>query len=194
MVAVALHRGARLEIVTSSEQRAIETVEPGSFHIVNFGPLLAARAGRTGVALVSVQPHGTGAGPNLVISPLQAEYLAPGEAVKRMPALAEMSSTGLRGLFLSSGATGRFAMTPGVVGRCSLALRAATDGGPLRVTATVGTEVHSGTVSGGGSVLRIGPFSHASAFLSLAVAGRPGSRPAGVYIGEARFVPLSPRA
>jgi len=77
LVAFAPQRSARLEVLTSTEQRGLSPVDSRVPEVLNFGPFLASRHGRTGVAFTSVQPHSANIGASLVLSPLQAEYLAP---------------------------------------------------------------------------------------------------------------------
>ena len=92
MAVVAPKRVARLEILTSEGQRAIVSVRTGSFQVITFGPLLTSKPGRIGLALISVAARSSAPGPNLLISPIQAQYLAQNELVTRMPALAELGN------------------------------------------------------------------------------------------------------
>lgn len=174
LVAFAPQRSARLEILTSTEQRGLVPVNSGTLQVISFGPFLASKHGRTGVALKSVQPHGANVGARLLLSPLQAEYLAPGEAVMRMPALAELGPNGLRGMQIASGATAHLKITPGISGRCMVTLTAVGVGGASRITAAVGNEVHSALVGSHSAVVRIGPFSHPSSILSLSASSHAG--------------------
>jgi hypothetical protein len=193
MVAVAPQGSARLEILTSTDQKGIAPVYSGALQVINFGPFLAPKHGRTGVALKSVQPHDAKVGARLLLSPLQAEYLAPGEAVMRMPALAELGTNGLRGMNIPSGVKARFQVTPGISGRCMVTLKAAGIGGTLRVTAVVGNETHSVFVGSRPTVLHIGPFSHPGADVSLNVSrGRYASTR--LFLSDVRLTVAGPHA
>ncbi len=191
-VAVVRHGSARLEILTSEGQRSIELVRTGPYQVTNFGPLLAPKRGRIGLALNSVQPQSSSAGPSLVLSPLQAEYLTKGEWVTGMPALAEIGPGGLRGVSLGSGTTTRFAMTPGIGGRCRVTLQGASTGGTLRVTVTVGHEIHSALVHSRPTVVYIGPFSHTSSVLSMTVSTPAGKSNGSLFVSDMRFVAAQP--
>jgi len=194
MVAFAPQRSARLEILTSTEQRGLVPVNSGSLQVINFGPFLASKHGRTGVALKSVQPHGAKVGARLLLSPLQAEYLAPGEAVMRMPALAELGPNGLRGMWIASGVTARLKITPGISGRCMVTLTAAGVGGTLRVTAAIGNETHSVLVGSRPAVMHVGPFSHPSGILSLSASSPAGHASTRFIVNNVRLVAAPPRA
>jgi hypothetical protein len=194
LVAVAPQRSARLEILTSTEQRGLAPINSGAFQVISFGPFLAPKHGRTGVALMSVESHSAKAGARLLLSPLQAEYLAPGEAVMRMPALAERGPDGLRGMHIVNGVTARFRITPGVSGRCMVTLKAAGVGGALRITAAVGKETRSTFVGGRPAVVHIGPFSHSSSVLSLNASSRGGHTSTRLFISDLRLTATPPRA
>jgi hypothetical protein len=191
MVVFAPDRSARLELITSNEQKSIESTTRGRFQIINFGPLRASNGKQVGIALATVQARNPYPGPRLIISPLQAEYLLPGQAVMRMPALAETGPQGAPGIYIPAGITGRFAMTPGITGRCILTMRAGATAGPVQVTAAVGHELRSVIVGTRETVVSIGPFSHAAGVVSLTVAPRRG-RPGSVFIGDLRFVAARP--
>jgi hypothetical protein len=184
---------ARLEILTSEGQRAIEVVRTGRYSVTNFGPLIAPRRGRIGLALSSVQPRSSSIGPSLILSPLQAEYLSAGEWVTGMPALAQIGPGGLRGVYLAIGSTTQFAMSPGIRGRCDVALQGTGVGGALRVTVTVGREVRSTLVSGRLGVVTLGPFSRASTVLSMTVESRAGELKRTLFLSDLRFVAAAPR-
>jgi len=187
-VAVAQHGPARLEVLTSEGQRAIEAASAGPFQVLNFGPLLAPARGGVGLALSSLQLRSNSPGPKLVLSPLQAEYLAPGEWITGMPALAEMGPGGLRGVYLSRGSTTRFAMTPGVRGRVNLTLLAASVGGGMQVTVAVGSEARSTQLNGGPSAVQVGPFKSAEAVVSVSVRAPAGGSNPTLFISNMRFV------
>ena len=169
VVAVARHGPARLELLTSEGQRVIESVGTGPFQLVNVGPLLAPASGGVGLALSSLRPDSADRGPNLVLSPLQAEYLAPGEWVTSMPALHETGPSGLRGLYLERGSTTQFAMTPGVKGACTLAIQGAGVRGAVEVAVTVGSQVRRTRIGGTRGLISVGPFSQAAGVISIAV-------------------------
>jgi hypothetical protein len=194
VVAFAPGRSARLAMLTSNEQRAIGLVDPGKFQVITFGPLIAPAHGPIGIALSSVQPESSGQGADLLLSPLQAEYLEPGEAVMRMPALAEPGPDGSRGLYVTGGVTARFAMTPGIVGSSVVALQGATVAGFAHVTVRVGAETHSAVASNRMKTILIGPFSHAASVLSMTLGGFPGSAKVSVFIKDLRFASARPGA
>jgi hypothetical protein len=187
-VVVAQHGPARLELLTTEGQRVVQAVGAAPFQVVNLGPLLAPAHGGVGVAVSSIQPHSNSPGPSLILSPLQAEYLPPGEYVTGMPALEEVGPGGLRGVYLRAGSTTRFAMTPGVRCACSLALRGASVGGSLQVSLTVGSEVRSSTVTSRSAVVRIGPFSQAGSVVSLGVRQPASGSNGSLFVGDLRFV------
>jgi hypothetical protein len=183
-----VRHSARLEVLTSEGQRAIELVEAGHYRLTNFGPLLDSRRGPIGVALTTVQPQSPVRGANIIFSPLQAEYLAKGQWVTGIPALAAVGPEGLRGVSLANGSTTQFQMTAGIHGRCELLLEGVGVGGPLRVSVTVGTQVRSAVVSGHRTVMRIGRFAHPDSVLSLSVSSMPRSPEADLFIHDMRFV------
>jgi hypothetical protein len=168
-VAVARHGPARLELLTSEGQRVVQSVGTDPFQLINVGPLLAPTSGGVGLALSSLRPNSAGAGPNLILSPLQAEYLAPGEWVTTMPALDEPGPGGLRGLYLERGSATRFAMTPGVKGACTLAIQGAGVRGSVELAVTVGSQVRRARMSGTPRVVAVGPFSQAAGVISVSV-------------------------
>jgi hypothetical protein len=187
VVVVAPHGPAHLAIRTTEGQLAIEPVHPGPYQVNNFGPLLAPKRQPISLDLTSVQPNSNSPGPSLVVSPLQAEYLAPGEWVKGMPALAETGPGGLRGLYLTSGSTTPFAMTPGIHGRSVLAIHGASVGQAVRVAVTVGAEAHTALVPSHPSVTYVGPFAEASSLLSMTVSTPEGGSSGNLFIGNLRF-------
>jgi hypothetical protein len=187
-VAVAQHGPARLEVLTSEGQRAIEPTGKGPFRVLNFGPLLAPARGGVGLAISSLQLQSNSPGPSLVLSPLQAEYLAPGEWVTSMPALAEVGPGGLRGVYLASGSTTRFAMTPGVRGSTNLSLLGATVGGAVQITVTVGAEVRSARLDGGPTVVQIGPFKNPGSIVSVGVSPTARGANPTLFTSKMRFV------
>jgi hypothetical protein len=191
-VVVAQHGAARLEMLTSEGQKLIEPVGAGPFQLINAGPLLAPARGGVGLAFTSLQPQGGSHGPSLILSPLQAEYLAPGEWVTSMPALAEIGPGGRRGVYLPSGSTTRFAMTPGVRGGCNLMLQGVAAGGTVQVTVTVGSEARAAAVGPTPSVVNIGHFPHASEVLSLAVNTAAGKSRASLFVSNVRFLASAP--
>jgi len=194
MVAVAPQGSARLEILTSTNQKGITPVNAGASQVISFGPFLASKHGRTGIALKSVQPHDAKVGARLLLSPLQAEYLAPGEPVMRMPALAELGPNGLRGMNIPNGVTARLQIAPGISGRCMVTLKAAGIGGTLRVTAAVGNETHSVLVGSRPAVIHIGPFLHPSSVLSLSASSRGAYASTRLFLSNVRLVAAPPRA
>jgi hypothetical protein len=188
VVAVARAGPARLRVLTSEGQQVTESVGTGPFQVVNFGPLLAPKSGPVLVAVSSLQPKSALPGPSLALSPLQAEYLAPGEWVTGMPALAETGPGGLRGLYVGGGSTTRFAIAPGVSGGGSVTLRGASVGGSTQVTVTVGSEARSARIGSSPTVLHLGPFSQASGVLSLSVGAFAGGAKGSLFISDMRFV------
>ena len=157
--------------------------------MINFGPLLSGKRRQpTGIALLSVQPHSANAGDDLRLS-LQAEYLAPGEALMRMPALAELGPAGSRGLSIARGVNARFQMTPGVTGPCMVALRGASVGGNLQVAIAIGNQRRSALVQGRPAVTYIGPFSRTGSTLTLTAIVPAGRRNGSLFLSNVRFVP-----
>jgi hypothetical protein len=175
-------------MLTSEGQRVSEAVTNSPFQPVNFGPLLAPKHGGIGLALATLQLGGSSPGPTLLLSPLEGEYLAAGEWVTGMPALAEPGPHGLRGLYLRGGSRASFAMTPGIAGRCILALTSASIGTVMQVTVSVGGETRSAFVGSASSVVYLGPFAHSADVLSL-TAGAPAQRTAYLFISDMRFTP-----
>ncbi len=108
VVAYAPSGDARLEVVTSSEQRMLQPVEQGTPQVVNLGPLRSSGGRPIGVAFSSIAAHGTQAGPRLILSPIQVEYLAQGQALFPMPALAVAGPEGSRGLSIGAGMLVKF--------------------------------------------------------------------------------------
>lgn len=192
MVVDAPQRSARLEILTSDEQRDISLVSTGAPQVITFGPLLALKRGRIGAALTSVEPRRPVPGADLLLSPIQARYLAPGESVTRMPALAELGPRGLRGLYVTQRVNARFAMTPGIKGPCTVALHGASVGGALRVAVTIGARTLSVLVGTSTTVVHIGPFPYASAVISMTATTIAGNSRASLFISDLRFIPAPP--
>jgi hypothetical protein len=192
-VAVARHGPARLSLETSEGVRAALPVGTGPFEVINFGPISAPSHGPVDVTLSSERPEGGTTGPNLVLSPLQAEYRQPGEWVVGMPALAEPGPGGLRGVFLAGRSTTRFAITPGVKCRCLVDLGGAAISGRAKVTVTVGKESRSAFVSSRPSKVSFGPFSQSAAVLAVSVGSATKSPTGRLFVSEIRFVPARPR-
>jgi hypothetical protein len=190
LVAFAPRGAARLEILTSEQERAIVLVHAGGYEVINYGPLLSgAGLHRIGLALSSVQPHSASVGADLLLSPLQSEYLAPGQAVVRMPALAETGPAGARGLLIARDVDAQFRITPGVTGRYMVALKGESIGSALHVTITVGNQRHSVLVRTGPAVSYVGPFSHADSVLSLRATAAVGRTGGGLLVSSVRLVP-----
>jgi hypothetical protein len=184
---------ARLEILTSTGQREIAPIQSHAFHAIAFGPLLTGKQRAIGVAVKSVQPHGAGAGAPLLLSPVEASYLTPGQAVMGMPALAQEGPGGLRGIEIADSTTTRFHITPGVTGSCTVAVDAAATSGTVRITAVVGRETRSAIVDARLSVVQLGPFPRPSGVVSLHATG-VGDRRAreNLFVSDLRIAPASP--
>src|SRR5215210_4505665 len=87
---VASPRGpARLQLLTAAGERALANVSHPGVAVINFGPLRVTNRGALPLALFSIHPRTARRGPPLVVSPIQAVYLRAGEAMRRMPAIAE---------------------------------------------------------------------------------------------------------
>jgi hypothetical protein len=192
-VVVAQHGPARLTLQPSEGQRAVAPVGTGTFEVINFGPLLTPRQGPLDVTLSSEQPQVNATGPSLVLSPLQAEYRQAGQWVTGMPALAQAGPGGLRGLHLASGTTTRFAMTPGVDGRCVVALQGAAVRGRVKVTVTVGREGRSAFLNSRSATANLGPFRHSAPVLTVTVGSMTGSARSSLFVRDIRFVPVKSR-
>jgi hypothetical protein len=192
-VAVARHGPARLVLTTSEGVRSAVPVGTGSFDVVTFGPLPTPSRGPVDVTVKSEAPHGGAAGPALVLSPLQAEYRRPGEWVGGMPALAQAGPGGLRGLYLATGSTTRFAMTPGVKCPCVIELEGAAVPAPVEVTIAIGRELHSTSVSNAPSKLSVGAFSRWAASLTVSVSSPAGSPKSNLFISDMGFAAANPR-
>lgn len=188
VAATARGRAGRLELLTSTEDRAIQPVGTGSAQVLNYGPLHAAPGRSTGVALMAVAQSGASPGPPLVLSPIQAVFLAPGEALMRMPALAEPGPGGVRGLFVPAGASASFPVTPGMRGPAALRLRGAANRTGIAITVSDGTETRSNAIPRGRSTTVLGTFAHPGGLLSLSVHA-PAGHGAGVFIERLGFVP-----
>jgi hypothetical protein len=188
MVAVASGPG-QLRVLTSEGQQVSQAVgQGGPFQLINVGPLLAPPGSSVGLALSSTRPGGRSPGPTVLISPLQAEYLAPGQAAMSMRALAEIGPGGQRGSYLAAGSATRFAMTPGVAGPAYLAIRGAAFGRSLPVAVTVGGEARSGTADERPGVTYIGPFAHTAEVVAISVP-TPAQANASLFVSDIRFVP-----
>jgi hypothetical protein len=168
---VVAHAGpARLVVLTSEGQRLVEPVGASPFQVVNVGPLLAPAHGGVGVALSTLKPSHEATGPNLIISPVQSEYLQPGDWVAGLPALAEVGPGGARGIYLTGDKVTRFAMTPTVAGPVYVTIRGAGLGHAVPITVTLGGQSRSAAVAVSPGVTRVGPFERADSALSLATA------------------------
>jgi hypothetical protein len=187
LVAVA-QRPARLAVVTSAGQHVTEPVSTGPYARINFGPLVAPPRGPIGLTFSSLQPNSNSPGPRLVLSPPQAHYLAPGEWVTGMPALAEFGPEGQRGLYLVRGSSTLIAMTAGLSGRSDLVLQGAGVGGPVQVAVTVGSEIRQALVGTRLTALRIGPFLNTSAVLSVAVSSAEAGSRGDLFVSHLGFV------
>jgi hypothetical protein len=191
-IAVSQDGRANLALSTSAGQHAAEPIVSAPYSRVNFGPLLVPKSGPIGLTINSLPARGGGAGPRLIVSPVQAEYLAPGEWVTGMPALAEFGPGGQRGVYLASGSTTRFAMTPGIAKRCLLELHAASVGGPISITTTVGRETRTVVLGGDPTVLQVGPFSRSESVVSLSVRSSVASADNSLFISRMRFIAAQP--
>jgi hypothetical protein len=169
--AVVASRGssARLELLTANGERALANVGHPGVAVINFGPLRVTNLGALPLALFSIHSRTKRQGPPLVVSPVQAFYLRAGEAVRRMPAIADPGPRGLRGITLSPGDLVRLAITPGVHGRCRLLLRAVARGGDVVVSATVGGVTHQKVVRSRATLLRFGPYPRTAARVRIRI-------------------------
>jgi hypothetical protein len=192
-VVVAQHGPARLTLRTSEVQGAAAQVGTGPFEVINFGPIVAPAHGPVDVTLRSELPQANAAGPSLVLSPLQAEYRQAGQWVTGMPALAQLGPSGVRGLHLANGTMTRFAMTPGVGGRCIVALQGAATRKQVEVTVTVGSQRRSGFVSRHPSTANLGPFLQSAAVVTVTVGSSDGSSKGSLFVSDMRFVPTKSR-
>jgi hypothetical protein len=186
---VVAHAPARLVLHADRGQTAVTRVGTKPFEVVNFGPVLASGKGPVNVTLTSQRPEHDAAGPNLVLSPLQAEYRQAGEWVTVMPALAPMGPSGLRGAYLPSGSTTRFAMTPGVSGRCVVAVQGAASGAAASVTVTVGGHARSASIGSRPSTVDVGPFPQGAAIVTVKVGATASSSKSGLWVREIRLIP-----
>jgi hypothetical protein len=182
---------ARLELLTANGERALANISHPGVAVINFGPLRVTNRGALPLALFSIHPRTAGHGPPLVISPIQAVYLRAGEAVRRMPAIAEPGPGGLRGIAVFPGDLVRLAITPGVQGRCRLLVRAVTRGAGAVVSATVGGVTRSAFIGPYPTLLYLGPYPRTSTVVRIRVSrsGRGGSR-VRVLLGNSRLVPV----
>jgi hypothetical protein len=187
MVAVAPVGPVRLELLTSQEQRIFEDVGAKPFQVINLGPLIAGSRAGVGLALKLSKITSAAQTPSVVLSPLQAEYLAPGQAVMSMPALAETGPTGERGVYLGSGAVARFAMTPGIAGPCSVTLKGVDVGGRVGVTVTVGSQARSAQIDRQTKAVQFGPFADAQSVIAVRVT-RSGTQDGALFLSDLRFV------
>jgi hypothetical protein len=189
MVVVPTGGPTHLQVETSVGDRVEQPVGVGpSFTLLTFGPLQAPKRGGVGIALRTLSPRGTSPGQNLVISPLQSEYRAPGEWIEVMPALQEPGPNGRRGEYLSLGSTTGVALTPGISGRCALRLEGAAVGGSLRVSATIGHETHSVDVRPHTSTFTLGTFARAGTIATLGVTALPGVKNGFLFLSGMRLV------
>jgi hypothetical protein len=156
--------------------------------VINFGPLRVTNRGAMPLALFSIQSRTSAHGPPLVVSPIEAHYLEVGEAVRRMPTIAERGPGGLRGLPVETGARVRLAITPGVTGRCRLLLRAAAHGNQTAVSATVGGVTRRGFILREPALLNLGPYPRAASVVSLRIGTGPRGSRTRVIIGDVRLL------
>lgn len=187
MVAVSNGRPGQLQILTSEGERTSEPVgQGGPFQVINLGPLLAPPGSGVGLALTSARADGATPGPSILISPLQAEYLAPGQATMSMPAISEAGPGEQRGAYLAAGSATRFDMTAGVQAPVNVAIRGAAFGQSLPVTVTVGSEARSGMAGTGPGVTSIGPFAHTAEVISISLP-TPAHVNASLFVSDIRF-------
>jgi hypothetical protein len=188
---VASPRGpARLELLTANGERGLASVGHPGIAVINFGPLRVTNRDALHLALFSIQASSARRGPPLVVSPLQAVYLRAGEAVRRMPAIAEPGPGGLHGITVFPGDLVRLAITPGVQGRCGLLLHAVAREGDVVVSAIVGGVIRSGVIGRHPTLLYLGPYPRTSRIVRIRVSrsGRGGSR-VRVLLGDSQLVP-----
>ena len=163
-------RTGQLELLTSLSQRAIEPVAATpAYTVVHFGPLRVAGAGALPVALYAIPARRGGRAPQLVVSTLQATYLAPGQAVSRMPALNALGSRDFSGAPIAAGGVASFPVTPGVRGRVQVVVRGEASAGNLSIAATLGTTTRSGVIGATPATLALGPFPAAGRNIVLRV-------------------------
>lgn len=188
MVVAARHPG-RLQVLTSEGQSVVEPIGLSPVQTINLGPLRAPQGRGIGIAVRSLRRRGNGVGPNVVLSPFEAEYLSSGEWVSFMPALATRGPSNTRGVALSAGSSTRFAMTPGIRGACYLELLAASTGGAQILHVTVAGETQSTSLNAHLGPKRIGPFRHATSVLAIRIDAAAPGRAAGVFLTDVHFVP-----
>jgi hypothetical protein len=163
-------QGGQLELLTSLGKRAIATVATSpAYTVVNFGPLRVSGVGTLPIALYAIPARRGARAPQLVVSPPQAIYLAPGQAVSRMPALNALGSSDFSGEPIAEGGVASFRVTPGVRGRVQVVVTGETSAGSLSIAATLGTTTHSGVIGATPATLALGPFPAGGANIVLRI-------------------------
>jgi hypothetical protein len=146
-------------------------VNPRGHAVVNFGPFRVPGAGAIGLALTGVRARSPDPGPPVIISPVEARYLEPGEAIIRQDALRQAGPGGLRGLWLPVGTGAGFRVAPGIGGRVDALLTGASSSGRLEVTVEMAGTKREITVSRDPVSVRVGPFPRVQRVIRLRARG-----------------------
>lgn len=188
-VASAVHKPGRLLLLTNADDKELFSVAagPSSFGLVLSGPLRVPSRGQIFLQLRPIDARTTAIGPPMVISPIQAWYLASGEAIIRMPAL-RAEANGVSGFPVVPGSTAYFRIAPGVHGRVDAIIDAVSAGRPSRVTVSVGGSSHNAALSGAPAPVLLRGYPRAAAEVAVTVPP-PSAGGATVVVGGIRLVP-----
>jgi glycosyltransferase involved in cell wall biosynthesis len=174
---------ARLEILTSVGGRGLEGIsEVRSPQVVTFGPLRAPPRAPIGAALSSVRVDGSARGPRILVSPMEARYLQPGEAVTRPARVSQVGQGGLRGLEVPAGGSARLRITPGIHGPSDVRLRLTGVGNGASIAVTAASVTRRVVVPAHPKTVMVGPVPAVEAVTVQVISGT-------ALIGPVRLVP-----
>ena len=156
-VAYSSPKPARVLLQTSTgEERRFATPGSRRYEVVTLGPIQARPNAVQGVALLRQPP--LDARTRIVLSPFDARWLEPGEAVLRQESLRERGPGGVPGQYVRAGSTTRLSITPGLTGAVDVEITASAVSDPARVQVTLGERRRSARIPARSAVTRLGPF------------------------------------
>ena len=189
-VVVAGKGQARLVLRTSEHKQATAFVGNRAFEVINFGPLPTPTRGPIDITLSSRTSTGEAGGPSLVMSPLQSEFRQAGEWVTPLPALFQPGPAGSRGLYLLPGSSTRFALTPGVRGKCVVVLEGASSRGDVKIAVSMGREAHSVLLRDSLTSANLGPYARSGGVLTESVEPRHAKPASSLFVSHIRLQPV----
>jgi hypothetical protein len=175
---------ARIGIITRDNARAVGTIpEAGKPATITFGPLRTKSDPPIPSAIMSAQLTAAEAGPQILVSPIEAQYLQPGQAVPLPTAAQATGPEGLSGTAIVDGGSTDVDITPGVRGRVRVRVLAVALSGEPELRVSMAGRAEKSGVPPKPRLLQLGPF-RSSRKLTIRVRG------GNALVGDVRIAPF----